>query len=172
VKFDRGILAALAAAALFGLSTPIAKMLLGTISPLLLAGLLYMGSGIGLAIVLTVRATSQGRANIVRPRGIDLLWLLGAIALGGAIGPYLLMYGLQMTDSAYASLILNVEGVFTALLAWSRLRRILIAELPQEWRSLSPAAWCYRWVQRFAPVASSGCLPLPAPVLRGRLTTT
>jgi drug/metabolite transporter (DMT)-like permease len=118
VKLDRGILAALAAAALFGLSTPIAKMLLGAISPLLLAGLLYMGSGIGLAIVLTVRAISQGRSSIVRPRGIDLLWLLGAIALGGAIGPYLLMYGLQMTDSASASLILNLEVVFTALLAW------------------------------------------------------
>jgi drug/metabolite transporter (DMT)-like permease len=118
VKLDRGILAALAAAALFGLSTPIAKMLSGEISPLLLAGLLYMGSGIGLALVLTVRAISQGRASIVRPRGIDLLWLLGTIALGGAIGPYLLMYGLQMTDSASASLILNLEGVFTALLAW------------------------------------------------------
>jgi len=118
VKLDRGILAALAAAALFGLSTPIAKTLLGAISPLLLAGLLYMGSGIGLAIVLSVRAISQGRASIVRPRGLDLVWLLGAIVLGGALGPYLLMYGLQMTDSASASLILNLEGVFTALLAW------------------------------------------------------
>jgi drug/metabolite transporter (DMT)-like permease len=118
VKLDRGIPAALAAAALFGLSTPVAKTLLGTIPPLLLAGLLYMGSGIGLAIVLMVRAISQGRASIVRPRGADLLWLLGAIAFGGAIGPYLLMYGLKMTDSASASLILNLEGVFTALLAW------------------------------------------------------
>jgi drug/metabolite transporter (DMT)-like permease len=118
VKFDRGILAALAAAALFGLSTPIAKTLLGAISPLLLAGLLYMGSGIGLALVLTVRAISRRRASIVRPRGLDLVWLFGAIVLGGALGPYLLMYGLQMTDSASASLILNLEGVFTALLAW------------------------------------------------------
>jgi drug/metabolite transporter (DMT)-like permease len=81
-----------------------------------------MGSGIGLAIVLTVRAISQGRASIVRPRGADLLWLLGAIAFGGAIGPYLLMYGLQMTDSASASLVLNLEGVFTALLAWFAFR--------------------------------------------------
>jgi drug/metabolite transporter (DMT)-like permease len=117
VKLDRGIVAASAAAALFGLSTPIANTLLGAISPLLLAGLLYMGSGIGLAIVLSVRAISQGRASIVRPRGFDLVWLLGAIVLGGALGPYLLMYGLQMTDSASASLILNLEGVFTALLA-------------------------------------------------------
>jgi drug/metabolite transporter (DMT)-like permease len=111
-------MAALGAAALFGLSTPIAKTLVGEISPLLLAGLLYTGSGVGLSIVLTARAIALGQASIVRPRGADLLWLLGAIAFGGAIGPYLLMYGLQMTDSASASLILNLEGVFTALLAW------------------------------------------------------
>jgi drug/metabolite transporter (DMT)-like permease len=46
------------------------------------------------------------------------MWLLGAIAFGGAVGPYLLMYGLRLTDSASASLILNLEGVFTAWLAW------------------------------------------------------
>jgi drug/metabolite transporter (DMT)-like permease len=118
VKLDRGILAALAAAVLFGLSTPIAKTLLGAISPLLLAGLLYLGSGIGLAIVLAVRAITRGRASVVRPHGADLLWLFGAIAFGGVIGPYLLMYGLQLTDSASASLVLNLEGVFTVLLAW------------------------------------------------------
>ena len=122
MKLNRGILAALAAAALFGLSTPIAKTLVGEISPLLLAGVLYAGSGVGLSIVLTARAIGLGRASIVRPRGADLLWLLGAIAFGGAIGPYLLMYGLQMTDSASASLILNLEGVFTALLAWFAFR--------------------------------------------------
>ncbi len=118
MTLDRGIVAALGAAALFGLSTPIAKTLVGEISPLLLAGLLYAGSGVGLSIVLTARAIALGHASIVRPRGADLLWLLGAIAFGGAIGPYLLMFGLQMTDSASASLILNLEGVFTALLAW------------------------------------------------------
>jgi len=118
VKLDRGIPAALGAAALFGLSTPIAKTLVGEISPLLLAGLLYAGSGVGLSIVLTARASVLGRASIIRPRGADWMWLLGAIAFGGAIGPYCLMFGLQMTDSASASLILNLEGVFTALLAW------------------------------------------------------
>jgi drug/metabolite transporter (DMT)-like permease len=102
VKFNRGILAALGAAALFGLSTPIAKTLVGDISPLLLAGLLYTGSGVGLSLLLVARAIGLGQASIVRPRGTDLLWLLGAIAFGGAIGPYLLMYGLQMTDSASA----------------------------------------------------------------------
>lgn len=118
MKFDRGIVAALGAAALFGLSTPIAKTLLGEISPLLLAGLLYTGSGAGLAILLALRASIQGGASISRPRSADWWWLLGAVAFGGAIGPYLLMRGLQITDSASASLILNLEGVFTALLAW------------------------------------------------------
>jgi len=118
MKIDRGIVAALNAAVLFGLSTPIAKMLIGGMSPLLLAGLLYSGSGIGLALILVVRTMAGARGSITRPRGIELLWLLGAIIAGGALAPYLLMYGLQVTDSASASLILNLEGVFTALLAW------------------------------------------------------
>jgi len=118
MKLDRGILAALGAAVLFGLSTPIAKTLVGEVSPLLLAGLLYVGSGLGLATLLALRAISMGRSSVVWPRGTGLLWLLGATAFGGVLGPFLLMYGLQLTDSASASLILNLEGVFTALLAW------------------------------------------------------
>jgi drug/metabolite transporter (DMT)-like permease len=118
MKIDRGIVAALSAAVLFGLSTPIAKTLIGSMSPLLLAGLLYTGSGVGLALILAVRAATKARVNITRPRGVEVLWLLGAILAGGAIAPYLLMYGLQSVDSASASLTLNLEGVFTALLAW------------------------------------------------------
>jgi len=118
MKLHRGIWAAIGAAVLFGLSTPLAKTLVGEIPPLLLAGLLYAGSGLGLGIVLAARAIGQGRASIIRPRGADLMWLLCAIGIGGALAPYLLMYGLQLTDSASASLILNLEGVFTALLAW------------------------------------------------------
>ena len=113
-----GIWAALGAAVLFGLSTPIAKLLTGQASPLLLAELLYTGSGIGLTVLLMVRAMVYGKAGIVLPRRADLGWLMGATLFGGAIGPYLLMYGLQATDSASASLILNLEGVFSALLAW------------------------------------------------------
>jgi drug/metabolite transporter (DMT)-like permease len=118
MKIDRGILAAIGAAVLFGLSTPLAKLLVGSMSPLLLAGLLYVGSGVGLAGLLVMRVATGGRGSITWPRGTDSWWLLGAIAIGGAIGPYLLIYGLQATDAASASLILNLEGVFTALLAW------------------------------------------------------
>jgi len=118
LKIDRGVVAAIGAALLFGLSTPLAKTLVDSMAPLLLAGLLYVGSGVGLAALLVVRVASGGRTSITRPRGTDVWWLLGAIAAGGAIGPYLLMVGLQLTDAASASLILNLEGVFTALLAW------------------------------------------------------
>lgn len=118
LRIDRGVIAALAAAVLFGLSTPLAKILVSSVSPLLLAGLLYLGSGLGLAGLLVVRVLTGTRESINKPQGSDLWWLLGAIVAGGAIGPYLLMVGLQATDSASASLILNLEGVFTALLAW------------------------------------------------------
>ena len=118
MRRDRGIAAALAAAVLFGLSTPLAKALGGRLPPLLLAGLLYSGSGLGLAVVLALRAMTKARINITWPRGMEILWLLGAIVCGGAIAPYLLMFGLQSVDSASASLTLNLEGVFTALLAW------------------------------------------------------
>jgi drug/metabolite transporter (DMT)-like permease len=118
MKFDRGIAAALGAAVLFGLSTPVAKTLAGEVPPLLLAGLLYLGSGLGLAVVLVLRTLVKGRASVVVPRGTSLLWLLAATAFGGVIGPFLLMFGLRISDAASASLILNLEGVFTALLAW------------------------------------------------------
>ncbi len=118
MKLAPGVVAALGAAVLFGLSTPLAKPLAASMAPLLLAGLLYLGSGLGLAVLLALRVASGDRASITWPRGADVGWLLGAIAAGGAIGPTLLMVGLRTTDAATASLILNLEGVLTALLAW------------------------------------------------------
>ena len=118
MNIHSGVAAAIGAALLFGLSTPLAKLLVGSVSPLLLAGLLYAGSGLGLAVLLLVRSARGGRAGITWPRGTDVYWLLGAIAAGGVVGPWLQMFGLARTDSASASLILNLEGVFTALLAW------------------------------------------------------
>jgi drug/metabolite transporter (DMT)-like permease len=122
MKIDIGIVAALGAAALFGLSTPLAKILGGSVPPLLLAGLLYSGSGVGLGLLLAGRAVTTNQTAISWPRGVEILWLLGAIVSGGAIAPYLLMVGLQSVDSAAASLTLNLEGVFTALLAWVAFR--------------------------------------------------
>ena len=110
---------ALGAALLFGASTPLAKLFVGETPPLLLAGLLYLGSGVGLAVLIGVRSAMRPRreARFSIPR-MDLPWLLGAIVAGGMLGPALLMAGLAQTSATSASLLLNVEGVFTALIAW------------------------------------------------------
>lgn len=110
---------ALAAALLFGASTPLAKLLVGNVSPLLLAGLLYLGSGVGLGLLLLVRqARDLTVAQRMRIPRAEVPWLLGAILFGGVLGPALLMWGLTQTDGATASLLLNVEGVLTAVIAW------------------------------------------------------
>ncbi len=112
---------ALAAALLFGASTPLAKLLGGEMAPLLLAGLLYLGSGVGLGVLWLVRRARYRHPGETRMPAIpraDGLWLLGAIVAGGMLGPALLMQGLAGTDAAAASLLLNLEGVFTALIAW------------------------------------------------------
>jgi drug/metabolite transporter (DMT)-like permease len=109
----KGGLLALAAAALFGLSTPAAKAITGTVAPVLLAGLLYLGSGLGLLIVRLARG--DGGVPVTRR---DLPWLAGAVLFGGGLGPVLLMWGLMRVTGSAASLLLTLEGVFTALIAW------------------------------------------------------
>lgn len=108
-----GIGAALLAAVLFGTATPLAKLLLTQASPWLMAGLLYAGSGLGLALVRELR-----RAPAVRLAPQEWPWLIGAILSGGLIGPVLLMLGLAGMPASGAALLLNAEGVFTAALAW------------------------------------------------------
>lgn len=112
-----GVLYAVLAAALFGASTPFAKVLLGRLPPVLLAGLLYLGSGLGLSLVRWVRRRTRANREAPLTRR-DLPWLAGAVLCGGILGPVLLMVGLTQTPAAAASLLLNLEGVFTALLAW------------------------------------------------------
>ncbi len=110
---------ALTAALLFGASTPLAKVLVGDVSPLLLAGLLYLGSGIGLGLLLLARGVREpGAFKHLRIPRADLPWLIAAIVFGGILGPALLMWGLTQADAASAALLLNVEGVLTALIAW------------------------------------------------------
>ncbi len=109
---------ALAAALLFGASTPLAKLFGASTPPLLLAGLLYLGSGAGLALLMVARrALGRGEGVVGIPRR-DVPWLGGAIVAGGVLGPALLIAGLATTAAAPAALLLNVEGVATALIAW------------------------------------------------------
>lgn len=108
-----GVAAALSAALLFGAGIPFAKLLLHSLSPWLLAGLLYLGAGIGL--------TLQRRLNKAPPAHFQkdqLPWFVGAVVTGGVLGPVLLMFGLSGMPASGASLLLNAEGLFTALLAW------------------------------------------------------
>jgi drug/metabolite transporter (DMT)-like permease len=109
------IIAALLAALLFGASTPFAKILAGDVSPILLAGLLYLGSGLGLAVIRVLR---DRRIEVPRLPLNEWLWLTGAIVSGGMIAPVLLMHGLTETSASSASLLLNLEAVFTALIGW------------------------------------------------------
>jgi len=101
------------AALLFGAATPLAKLFLANTSPWLLAGLFYLGSGIGLAAYRKI--TDAETVNLPRE---ERLWFAGAIISGGVIAPVLLMTGLTSMPASGASLLLNAEGVFTALLAW------------------------------------------------------
>jgi drug/metabolite transporter (DMT)-like permease len=112
---------ALVAAALFGLSTPAAKILVGATDPWLLAGLFYLGSGLGLAMLrmLLWRQRPQAETPLAAR---DLPWLAGAILFGGVMGPILLLVGLTRTGGAAASLLLTLEGVATALIAWFAFR--------------------------------------------------
>ena len=109
---------ALAAAVLFGAAAPFAKLLLGEVAPQLLAGLLYLGAGIGLAAVHFGRVALGIPAPEAPLRAGDLFWLAAVVVFGGVLGPLLLMLGLARTDAASGSLLLNLEGLFTMGIAW------------------------------------------------------
>jgi len=109
----QAVFAALGAALLFGAGTPLAKMILGRADPWMVAALLYLGSGAGLLAYRVV--TRAAKANLSLG---EAGWFAAAIAAGGVVGPILLMYGLAGMPASGASLLLNAEAVFTALIAW------------------------------------------------------
>lgn len=112
------LLYVMASAALFGISAPVAKVLLADIPPVALAGLLYLGAFIGLSVISVVRAATTPRGERSAPlvKG-DVPWLLGAVVAGGVVAPIALMVGLTTVTGFAASLLLNLEGVATALIA-------------------------------------------------------
>jgi drug/metabolite transporter (DMT)-like permease len=112
---QRGAIQAMASALLFGAATPAAKILLDAADPFMIAGLLYFGSGVGLAgLRLLIPGNTKEQSLQLR----DMPWLGIAILIGGVTGPILLMIGLSHTTASTASLLLTLEGVATALLAW------------------------------------------------------
>ena len=114
----KGPIYALAAAGLFGASTPLAKMLIGDVNPWLLAGLLYLGSAIGLGLVILFGRFLGGPKKRPSIPKSDFPWLGLATLFGGVFGPVLLMQGLVLTPASNAALFLNFEGVLTSVLAW------------------------------------------------------
>jgi drug/metabolite transporter (DMT)-like permease len=113
-----GVPLALGSAVLFGATPPISKILLESTSPLLLAGMLYLGAGLGLAACSVIRRSAGHAAAETPLRRADLPWLAAAIVMGGIVGPLLLMLGLVATTASSAALLLNLEGLATMGIAW------------------------------------------------------
>ena len=117
-RLHSGPILALGSAFLFGASTPMAKLLLGVTDPLLLAGLLYLGSGAGLALTVAIgRSLGLGRSEAPLRAG-DLPWLAAIVLFGGILGPALLMFGLTLSSASSGALLLNTESLATMAIAW------------------------------------------------------
>jgi drug/metabolite transporter (DMT)-like permease len=165
---ENPILHALAAAILFGASAPLSKMLLEDVEPVVLAGLLYLGSGLSAVLLRFFRHVSEKEVQVeadLSPH--DIPWLAGAVITGGILGPILLLLGLRTTPAATASLLLNLESVATVLIAslvfgeaigrriWWAITLITVAgitlslNLTSEWGfsigSLAVMGACFSW---------------------------
>ena len=151
------VVTALLSAVLFGVSAPFAKLLLRAASPQLLAGLLYAGSGLGLLVVWLVgrRRSTSNETPLTRH---DVPWLAGAIVMGGVLGPVLLMTGLARTPASAASLLLNLEGVFTALLAWFVFRENFDRRIALGMAAILAGGVVLSWEGRVAWGGASGAL--------------
>lgn len=117
-----GVPSALASAVLFGATPPLSKLLLRDVDPFMLAGLLYLGAGVGLTLLRSLRPGNPAGASEAPLTRSDLPWLAAAVAMGGIVAPVLLMSGLARTTASGASLLLNLEGLATMAIAWSVFR--------------------------------------------------
>ena len=161
-RIQRPAFLALAAAALFGASTPFAKLLLGDVTPAMLAALLYLGSGLGLSLARLAGtvlpwSSSGGEKEADNPpspiAAAQWVWLAAAIACGGVCAPLLLLWGLQRSSATGAALLLNAESVLTTLLAaaifgeqvgrrvWLASAVMLAAGLALAWSPGAALAW-------------------------------
>lgn len=136
-------------AILFGLSTPLAKSVSPHVEPVLLAGLLYLGSGLGLgAYSLIQRVRRHSRSHEAALKRADAPWFAGAILTGGVVGPLLLMWGLAQAPASSSSLLLNLEGVFTALLAWFVFKENFDARIAWGMALIAAGGVCLSWMGR------------------------
>lgn len=127
-----------------------------------MAGLLYLGSGIGLGLVRLVTKRGAREAPL---RGTDWAWLGGAIVLGGIVAPVLLVNGLVISSAADASLLLNLEGVATALLAWLVFREHTSPAMVAGTTLVVMGAATLSWTGHLAPGEARGPLLIAAACL-------
>jgi drug/metabolite transporter (DMT)-like permease len=113
-----GVPLALGSAVLFGAAAPLSKLLLTSIEPQMLAGLLYLGAGLGLVAVHIARAAIGLSAPEASLRRHDLPWLAAVVIFGGILGPVFLLLGLGKTSASSGSLMLNLESLATMGIAW------------------------------------------------------
>lgn len=163
-RLDPGITSALVSAVLFGASVPLAKMLTGQMPPVLLAGLLYLGSGIGLLTLLgALRWRGRHRTRQAQTFSAkDIAWLGGAIVSGGIVAPVLLMLGLMRTPASNAALLLNLEGVFTALIAWYLFKENVDRRIALGMLLIVIAGALLVWPASLAPADVMGALMITA----------
>jgi drug/metabolite transporter (DMT)-like permease len=154
--------AALLSAVLFGVTTPLAKILVGGESPLLMAGLLYLGSGIGVGLL---RWSQDGGASPAGLTRSDWPWLAAATVAGGVVAPALLLIGLQRAEAASAALLLNLEVVFTALLAWLVFREPTSGRVVLGWCGIVAGGLVLVWPGRALHGLSPGPLAIAAACL-------
>ncbi|MEO8248616.1 MAG: EamA family transporter [Burkholderiales bacterium] len=161
-RIHPGVVSALAAAALFGASAPLAKLLLDRTDPWLLAALLYLGSGAGLWLLRLWR-----RPPAFTLERTERIWLALAVACGGIVGPVLLLVGLKHMAASSASLLLNAEGLLTAVLAWvvwreNMDRRVLLGML-----AIVAGGVVLAWGSSFAQNAAATTAVWPAIAIVG-----
>lgn len=155
-----GVLYALSSAILFGLSAPLAKILLGEVSPWMLAGVIYLGSGLGLAVARLVWRSRE--AGLSRR---DLPWLGAAVLSGGVIGPVFLLFGLAWTSASEASLLLNLESVSTLIIAWLVFKENVDRRLMIGVVAIVAGAVVLSWPEHASPDLSWGPLLIAAACL-------
>ncbi|WP_298266887.1 DMT family transporter [Geobacter sp.] len=113
----KGLHAALLSAILFGMSPVACKAIVGQMPASLLAGLLYLGSGLGLTgAVLHHKLPIFDIVSSLSRR--QWVYLAVAIAAGGVAAPLFLAFGIRYGTATEVSLLLNFETVATTVLAW------------------------------------------------------
>ncbi len=160
-RLSTPVLTAMLAAVLFGASTPATKFLTGQVSSQLLAGVLYLGSGIGLQI-FSIFSKTTGKTQEAKLGKRDIPWLAGAILCGGIAGPLLLMIGINKSTAGSASLLLNLEAVFTALLAWFAFKENFDRRIFAGMIAIVAGSLLLAWRPDSHDLFSSGALPIIA----------